>query len=74
MQTSSEGMNTVTETDLLTRRDLLCRSGMGMASLGLAGLIGDAGAAAVTGDRGANPLAPRPHTSRARSSASSTCS
>ncbi len=48
--------------ELLTRRDLLSRSGMGMASLGLAGLIGDAGAAAVSGDRGTNPLAPRaPH-------------
>ena len=61
--TSYEGTNTVNDLpDLLTRRDLLARSGMGMASIGLAGLIGDVGAAAVTGDRGANPLAPRkPH-------------
>ena len=55
-------MITVSELpELLTRRDLLARSGMGMASLGLAGLIGEAGAA-VSGDRAANPLAPRaPH-------------
>jgi hypothetical protein len=59
---SSEKVITVTDLpELLTRRDLLARSGMGMASLGLAGLIGEAGAA-VTRDRGTNPLAPRaPH-------------
>ncbi len=45
--------------DLITRRDLLARSGMGMASLGLAGLVGEA----VRRRRPrANPLAPRaPH-------------
>jgi hypothetical protein len=47
----------------VTRRDFLCRSGMGFAALGLAGLMGDAGLLSA-GEAGAvtNPLAPRaPH-------------
>ena len=48
----------------LSRRDLLCRSGMGFGALGLAGLLGDVGllknASAAEGYR--NPLAPKqPH-------------
>jgi hypothetical protein len=44
----------------LTRRDFLTRSGMGMASLGLAGLLCDDGVLASDSSR--NPLAPRrPH-------------
>ncbi|MCO6459526.1 MAG: DUF1501 domain-containing protein [Pirellulaceae bacterium] len=47
----------------LTRRELLCRSGMGFGALGLAGLLADGGwlpatAQAETGYR--NPLAPKP--------------
>jgi len=46
---------------LLSRRELLRRSGLGMASLGLAGLLADAGEI-VADDDAANPLAPRePH-------------
>jgi hypothetical protein len=49
----------------LTRRALLCRSGMGLASLGLAGLLADEGllgAAPVDAVRATTPLAPRaPH-------------
>jgi hypothetical protein len=47
----------------LTRRDFLCRSGMGFAALGLAGLMSDTGLLAA-GEAGSvpNPLAPRqPH-------------
>jgi hypothetical protein len=47
----------------LTRRDFLCRSGMGFAALGLAGLMGEAGLLHA-GEAGTvtNPLAPRaPH-------------
>jgi hypothetical protein len=44
----------------LTRRDFLCRSGMGMASLGLAGLMASQGLAA--GAPAASPLTPKaPH-------------
>jgi hypothetical protein len=44
----------------MTRRDLLCRSGMGLASLGLASLFSDAGLCASSGDTSnINPLAPR---------------
>jgi hypothetical protein len=55
---------------LLTRRDLLCRAGMGMGALALSNLIGgalgslDAAAASFSGDDAAslNPLMPRkPH-------------
>jgi hypothetical protein len=48
----------------LSRRDFLCRSGMGFASLGLAGLMASQGllSAAPDGDRSASPLAPKgPH-------------
>ena len=58
----------------LTRRDFLCRSGMGMASLGLAGLLASQGLAAApdgavvaAGAQGAALCRPRP-------SASFTCS
>ena len=51
------------EDGALTRREALCRCGMGMGALGLAGLLGDVGF--LPGARGAeplNPLAPRaPH-------------
>jgi hypothetical protein len=51
---------------LLTRRELLNRSGMGMAALGLAALMGDAGLLASPAEaatpRAAGPLAPKkPH-------------
>jgi hypothetical protein len=50
---------------IVTRRDFLCRSGMGFASLGLAGLMAAQGltpAAEADPDRGTSPLAPRaPH-------------
>jgi Protein of unknown function (DUF1501) len=48
---------------ILTRRDLLTRSGMGFASLGLAGLMASQGMlSASTEDRSASPLAPKkPH-------------
>src|SRR5579871_845015 len=48
----------------LTRRDFLCRSGMGFASLGLASLMSSQGflTAAPNTDRGISPLAPKgPH-------------
>ncbi len=48
----------------LTRRDFLCRSGMGFASLGLANLMASQGllSAATGADRSASPLAPKgPH-------------
>jgi hypothetical protein len=47
----------------LTRRDFLCRSGMGFASLGLAGLMASQGSVAAADDgRAASPLAPKgPH-------------
>jgi hypothetical protein len=42
----------------LTRRDLLCRGGLGMASLGLWGVMNDAGLLAAAADSsGVNPLA-----------------
>ncbi|HJT75757.1 MAG TPA: DUF1501 domain-containing protein [Gemmataceae bacterium] len=45
----------------LTRRDFLCRSGMGFAALGLAGLMNDGGLLADE-PNAVNPLAPRrPH-------------
>ncbi|HZY84392.1 MAG TPA: DUF1501 domain-containing protein, partial [Gemmataceae bacterium] len=45
----------------LTRRDFLCRSGMGMASLGLAGLMASQGLASAP-SAAVSPLAPRgPH-------------
>ncbi|HEY7156047.1 MAG TPA: DUF1501 domain-containing protein [Gemmataceae bacterium] len=47
-----------------TRRDFLCRSGMGFASLGLAGLMASQGllSAAPDAGRSASPLAPKgPH-------------
>jgi len=44
----------------LSRRDFLVRSGMGMAGLGLAGLLGDEGL--LANERALQPLAPRaPH-------------
>src|SRR5947207_13807342 len=49
---------------LLSRRELLARSGMGLASLGLAGLLANdaARAAPLDAARAVNPLAPRkPH-------------
>jgi hypothetical protein len=53
------------EDKLLTRRELLCRSGMGFAALGLAGLLADRGwllPQAEAAERIAGPLAPRaPH-------------
>ena len=58
----------------LTRRDFLCRSGMGMASLGLAGLLASQGLAPPP-RRAASPLAPQgAAVARPRPSASSTCS
>jgi hypothetical protein len=49
------------EDALLTRRQLLCRSGMGMGALALAGLMRDAGLVSAA-EPVANPLAPRqPH-------------
>ena len=48
----------------LTRRDFLCRSGMGFASLGLAGLMASQGPLTAASDaaRSASPLAPKgPH-------------
>jgi hypothetical protein len=48
----------------LTRRDFLCRSGMGFASVGLAGLMASQGllSAAPDAGRSASPLAPKgPH-------------
>jgi hypothetical protein len=55
-------MTEPTVLDTLTRRELLCRAGMGMASLGLAGLLGSEAAAALPADRAVSPLAPRkPH-------------
>src|ERR1700736_2979936 len=52
-----------TNLDTLTRRELLCRAGMGMASLGLAGLLAsESSAAGLAPDRAVSPLAPRrPH-------------
>jgi hypothetical protein len=48
--------------DTLTRRELLCRAGMGMASLGLAGLLASEAEAGLAPDRSVSPLAPRkPH-------------
>jgi hypothetical protein len=53
------------EDKLLTRRELLCRSGMGFASLGLASLMGEAGLLATPAEaatQALGPLAPRkPH-------------
>ena len=53
----------------LTRRELLCRSGMGLGALAFAGLLGDAGllSAAPAGAE-INPLAPKapPFPARAR--------
>jgi hypothetical protein len=50
---------------LLDRRDFLCRSGMGFATLGLAGLLAHEGSLAagpLAADRAVSPLAPRkPH-------------
>src|SRR5262249_20791658 len=50
---------------MLTRRELLSRSGMGMASLGLAGLLANEGrslGASLERDRAVSPLAPKkPH-------------
>jgi hypothetical protein len=46
-----------------TRRDMLCRSGMGLASLGLAGLLADQGvpvANAAAAESYTNPMLPRP--------------
>ncbi len=44
---------------LLSRRDLLCRSGIGFGSIGLAGVLADDKTLAASTD---NPLAPkRPH-------------
>src|SRR5579875_1825218 len=48
----------------LTRRDFLCRSGMGFASLGLATLMASQGllSASTSTDRSTSPLAPKePH-------------
>jgi hypothetical protein len=47
-------------TPMVSRRDFLVRSGMGMAGLGLAGLLGDEGL--LANERALQPLAPRaPH-------------
>jgi hypothetical protein len=46
----------------LTRRDFLCRSGMGFASLGLAGLMASEGLTAAEASHAVSPLAPKkPH-------------
>jgi hypothetical protein len=48
--------------EFLTRRELLARAGMGMASLGLASLVGGEAHAALSADRSVSPLAPKkPH-------------
>jgi hypothetical protein len=48
--------------DTLTRRELLCRAGMGMASLGLAGMLASEATAGLQPERAVSPLAPRsPH-------------
>jgi hypothetical protein len=47
-------------TDLLTRRDLLRRSGLGMGLLGLAGVLSDATAAERRDEPAGSPLAPKP--------------
>jgi hypothetical protein len=47
---------------VLTRRDFLCRSGMGFASLGLVGLLASEGMLGAAEDRSVSPLAPKkPH-------------
>jgi hypothetical protein len=47
---------------ILTRRELLQRAGLGMASLGLAGLLIPEAGAALSTDRAVSPLAPKkPH-------------
>jgi hypothetical protein len=52
----------MSDPELLTRRDVLCRSGMGLASLGLAGLFASEGLLSAGSDRTVSPLAPRaPH-------------
>src|SRR5207247_2424273 len=65
LKTSTEAtaMPESTVLDTLTRRELLCRAGMGMASLGLAGLLAsESSAASLPPDRAVSPLAPRrPH-------------
>jgi hypothetical protein len=43
----------------VSRRELLRRGGMGMASLGLLGVLGDAGLLGDEANRAANPLAPK---------------
>src|SRR6185369_3575805 len=51
------------QTCSLTRRELLHRSGMGFAMLGLAGVMSDDGVLAATGEKNdgyKNPLAERP--------------
>ncbi len=48
--------------ECLTRRELLCRSGMGFASLGLASLLADEAAPAAAAPAYQNPMVPRqPH-------------
>jgi hypothetical protein len=57
-------MNRLLNPPPLTRRDFLCRSGMGFASLGLANLMASQGllSAATDADRSVSPLAPKgPH-------------
>src|SRR4051794_35877945 len=49
--------------EILTRRELLCRAGMGMASLGLAGMLASESSGAIApGSPGLSPLTPKkPH-------------
>ncbi len=49
--------------EILTRRELLCRAGMGMASLGLVGMLANNGSGAIVpGSPALSPLTPKsPH-------------
>jgi hypothetical protein len=61
---AGEPSSTCPSGPVFSRRELLRRSGLGFASLGLAGLLGDLAGAAETAaaGRGVNPLTPRaPH-------------
>ncbi|HUS38969.1 MAG: DUF1501 domain-containing protein [Pirellulales bacterium] len=52
----------MTNNQPLNRREMLARSGMGFASLGLGGVLADEGLLGATADRDSDPLAPRaPH-------------
>ena len=56
MTCNAEEKSVADQLDSLTRRELLCRSGMGMASLGLAGLFASELHAALDADRSRSPF------------------